>query len=338
MSANVLGEKVYSYRESMWHRLGIVSDVPLGAEEAGKKIGLYEVSKRPFKIELNGEMTPSGDYALVRSAVPEDNQERIFGYVTDGYNVLQPIEVCRLFDENVKTNIETMGVLANGKKLFVTWTLPSFDIGGDEIKCFGFIAIGYNGKYGASLYLTLVRVVCENTWNAAVGGAEKGGKGSKIWTGRHNSKDLGKDLGIWLSHVQTQAKNQQADVQGRFLMMDKYEFTDDGEVEDALELVYPDPIPIPANWPSKLKQKKEEAYETALEKAIKDRENVMMLWDGEGTAIKATAWGLFNCVTEFENWYRPTRRPAEYSIMLGGRGQTMTKAYDGINQYMKLNS
>ena len=337
----MLDKMFYSLREVAWHKLGIVSQEPKSAQEALDAIGGgYYVEKRPIFVYVNDKNQEVGDYALVRSAIQEDPKEYIFGYVSKEYNVLNPLNIVISFDENVRVPVETIGFLGNGEKMFLTWNLPKIFVGEkkDEVDCYGFVACGYDGRFGASLYTTFTRVVCQNTFNFAVQVAEsKFSKGGKMWAGRHNSTNLERDLGIWMEHVQEQAIQKQIESASSFDAMAGFSFNDEEEVDEILGIIYPDPNPIPVDWPKKLRAEREEKNESILEKSLRDRQLVKSIFDGEGTAIDATAWGLFNAVTEYENWGRATRKPAEYSIMLGGRGQTMNVAYNVFTAYIKDN-
>jgi hypothetical protein len=338
----MLDKMFYGYREPAWHKLGFVSQEQNTAQEVLDILnGGYYVEKRPVTLFLNGVNQEVGDYALVRSPMPEDPREYVFGYVAKGYNILNPLDIANLFDANVKTNVETLGFLGHGEKIFLTWEMPTVFVGNknDEIKNYGFIACGYDGKFGASLYLTTTRVVCQNTFNIAVQVADnsKNNHNQKVWTGRHNSLNLARDLGAWLEHVQERASQKQQESTDIFNAMANFDFCDEEEVDDLLSIVYPDPFPVSENMPSIIKSEKEEKRELLLEKASRDRQLVKEIFDGAGTAIDATAWGLFNSVTEYENWGRATRRPAEYSIILGDRNQKMNYAHNSIVAYMENN-
>lgn len=338
MSHNLFGERFYGYRQGGWHLLGHVSQVPKTAQEAMSTIGGYWVEKRPIYVDLNGARQETGSFAIVRSPVPDDPQELVFGYVEKGYNILQPLDICMSFDRNVQVCVETMGMLGKGEKIFLTWELPKFAVGGkDEIAPYGAVVCGYDGKFGASLFNTYVRIVCQNTFNLAVERAESKQGGGKVWTGRHNSANIERDLGIWLEHVQVQALAKQEQTKETFDQMYDYAFEDEDEVDGLLDIIYPDPAPIPVDWPIKLRSEKEQKYAEALAKSERDRELTKAIFDGEGTAIDATAWGLFNSVTEYESWGRMTKKPAEYSILLGNRGEQINKAYFVIQNYMKQN-
>jgi hypothetical protein len=339
MSANLFNNRFYGNREPAWHNLGIVSDVEHNAQETLAILGSYWIDKRPVTIFMNGEAVETGDFALVRSAVPDDPRELNFGYCTKWYNVVQPDQIASLFDDNVKVCVETMGMLGSGEKIFLTWTLPSLDVKGDEVKTYGFVACGYDGKFGASLSLVTTRVVCQNTFNAAISESEsshskESGRG-RVYNGKHNSANVARDLGIWMEHVQDKALGKSEKMQESFVKMAETKVDDTASLANLLFKIYPDPKQLPVDYPEKLRGEKQESIDAVAEKASRDRTLVEALFNGEGTAIDATAWGLFNSVTEYENWGRSTKKSADYSILMGNRANTMAHAYSVINNWME---
>lgn len=339
MADNIFGERFYGHRNKAWHNLGVVTQEGVGAVEALSILGGgYSFEKRPVTVFLNGKETVVNDsYAIVRSATPDDNQERIFNYVTGRYNIIQPLTVCEMFDDFVEEDVETLGMLGIGEKLFLTWQLPEISVNGnDKIQPYGFIAVGYDGKYGITLNVVQTRVVCQNTWNVAVREAEnsKFENFGKIWQGKHHSPNIERDLGLWMGHVQQSALNQVAKSEKDYAIMADTKMSKD----DAIKIlfgIYPDPKQI-GNMPEIIKREKSEVHAKKLEYAQNDRELVMNLFEGAGTGIDATAWGLFNAVTEYENWGRMTKKPADQSIVMGNRANTMNKAMSNIMEYALL--
>ena len=341
MSANLFGERFYGNRTAAWHNLGYVSQEDQQAVEALEIIGGYNIDKRPVVVNLNGSQQEVGDYALVRSITKDDPKEIIFGYCTKQYNILQPAEICKSFDENVKQPIETLGMLGKGEKLFLTWKLPEIDVNDDPVETYGFVASGYDGKFGSSLSIVTTRVVCQNTFNIAISESEskssrETGRG-RVWGGKHNSNNALRDLGIWMEHVQGKALEKVNETKNSFVTMAEYSINNTSTLADILFQVYPDPQMLPKDYPSKLRDEKQNKIDQLIETARKDRNAVDELFSGQGTSITSDAWGLFNSVTEYENWGRMTKKPAEYSIIMGNRSNTMSKAYNVINSYIKSN-
>jgi hypothetical protein len=338
MTAGLMTQNsVYLNDVGAWHNWGYVSPVPMGATEALSKIDAVYYEKRPVQVFVNGKLQETGDFAIVRSPLPSMPKEEILGFVKKNYNILQPANICQEFDKNVNQPVETLGFLgSNGEKLFLTWVLPGFDVNGDEVKLYGFVAVGYDGKFGATLYVVTVRVVCANTWAMAVSEGENNkieGKG-KIWSGKHNSLNLERDLGIWMEHIQNKAMRQSESVSMMFNQMVKKHLDDTKELNKLLDNIYPDPNPIPVDFPDKLRFEKQEKIDVLVEKAKDDRIEVANLFGGAGTAITSDGWGLFNSVTEYENHVRMTKKPADYSILFGNRANTMTRAANVIMNWV----
>ena len=337
---NIFGQRFYGFGEGAWHNKGNVGLEPIEASEAWKQLTPYWLEKRPVTVFLNGIQQTVRDFAIVRSALPDDPQERIMGYVAGNYTILQPEDICRLFDENVKQPVNTLGCLGKGEKLFLTWQLPKIDVKGDEVKTYGFVAGGFDGLYGVSLYLTTVRVVCQNTWMMAINEAESSKqtdkvKTGKIWSGRHNSQNVERDLGIWLEHVQQKAEGKINQASEIFNLMAGKAIEDVKVAEKLVNQIYPNPKSLPKDFPDRLRAEKQGKIDILASKAESDRAMVMALFGGQGTAIDATAWGLFNAVTEAENHVRVEKKPANNSVLFGARAKQMTKAFDVISTFSK---
>jgi hypothetical protein len=334
MGANLFGNRFYSLRVPAWHSLGLVTKTEMNAVEALTALGGgYWFEKRPVFVVLNNKQQETDDFAIVRSATSDDPKERLFGYVTDRYNIVQPLEICELFDENVKCPVQTLGMLGNGEKIFLTWKLPDYSVNKDVMNTYGFVACGYDGKFGAALYLVTTRVVCQNTFSIAIAESQKGL--GKVWSGKHISINIKRDLGIWMEHVTEKAMDSCSIQKNNFERMSAIPLNTEDDVYSLLFNIYPNAKPLPEDYPEKLASEKQEAIDANNNRAENDRNLVYQLFSKEGTAIDATAWGLFNAVTEYENWGRMTKKSAEYSIVMGNRQKQMNKAYNIIMEYMK---
>jgi len=215
-------------------------------------------------VTLNNIPTETGDFAIVRSALPDDPQERVFGYTTDRYNILQPLDAVELFDEKVGEPVETLGMLGKGERLFLTWKLPETEVVKDDVvQWYGFCAIGFDGVLGASLNVVTTRVVCQNTWTAAIAEAmqEKQSNKGRIYAGKHTSKNMKFKLGEWMNHVQSNTKKQVELTNSFFKQLTKVPLSNEKEVYRLLFTAYPDPKPLPEDYPAKLRASKEEKLE-----------------------------------------------------------------------------
>jgi hypothetical protein len=325
MAANIFGKCVYSFEKPMWHNITEPSDVPMGAEEIldNRFGGGFSVETRPITVHLNGENVETGDFAVVRTASPYEQKEVVFGYCTDRYQPLQPREVCRSFDTSVLEPAETMGFLGKGEQMFVSWKMPSFDIGkGDTVDLFGILKGGFDTLHGYSLFTSTVRVVCQNTLNFAEQWAKQNTDGNgqgQIWKGRGVNKNLLRDVGYWMSHVQENAIRESNLIRSFFGQLAKTPITSDAEAKDILLEAFPAREDTSKYYPRQLKDEKAETIKAHNEKQEEIRGSIFELFSGAGTAITPDYWGMLNSTTEYFCHYQPSKKPIAESVMFGAR-------------------
>jgi len=292
--------------------------------------GGYYFEMREMKSFFDGaEQVVPGQFCNWRSASVDDPKERYVGNATDGYHLLQPLDAAYLYDEKVKQPVETLGFLGNGDRMFLTWRMNEFEVKKDDkVIPYGFLALGFNAKLGAQLSIVETRVVCENTWNAALHEAESNrskerGLG-KVWSGKHTSPNMVRDLGIWMSHVQNRAQDQSEYLQKLFNAFANYSLNKDEAYDILYKSVYTVKS-IPTDHPEELWDEEFEKIEKQTEFSEKSVDMVMDLFNGNGIAIDATAWGLFNAVSEAENHHRTVRKDPTSSILFGARGKAISR-------------
>lgn len=161
----------FSVKEKAWHGLGkIVQDAPDSAE-AIKLAGLdFEVEKRPL-------WTSGKDNAMIPvmnkfSTVRTDN-DTVFGTVGNQYTIVQNRDAFDFFDEIVGKGAaiyETAGALYEGQIIFITAKLPDYiKVGKDDlIEQYLFLTSSHDGSGAIQAAFTPVRIVCNNTLNAAL--------------------------------------------------------------------------------------------------------------------------------------------------------------------------
>ncbi len=148
-----------------WHNLGISVGRTLTAEEAISTAGFdFNVSKIPLVTE-DGQETEM--YATVREDKPVDDPERILGYVSKGYQVVQYTDAFEFFDQVVGEDqaiYDSVGILGHGEKMFIVALIPKeFYIKEDQFLEYVTLTSGHNGMHSIQIYLTPIRVVCANT-------------------------------------------------------------------------------------------------------------------------------------------------------------------------------
>jgi len=172
----------FSVKEKAWHGLGqIIEDYPTSAE-AIKFANLdYTVEKRKLFTFDNQNKTAKEDtaikipeievpnfYATVRTDI-----ETVLGVVGKDYEVVQNIDAFSFFDAIVGGDgiqYETAGALGKGERIFITAKLPDYiKVGNNDlIERYLFLTTSHDGFGSITAAFTPVRIVCNNTLNAAL--------------------------------------------------------------------------------------------------------------------------------------------------------------------------
>lgn len=178
MSANV--ETMFSAHDIVpWHRQGtVIKDAPTVAD-ALKIAGIdWKVVQEP--VFTGNGVKIEGYVANVR-----DVDKYILGIVTPKYRVAQNQDALEFVDEllggkqGVNVTFETAGSLAHGKRIWLLANIPSRNILGDEIATYLVFGNCHDGTGAITVAVVTVRVVCQNTYNLAIKGAQR------IWRTRH---------------------------------------------------------------------------------------------------------------------------------------------------------
>ena len=330
MSHEVLEDMVYSYKIPMWHNLAEPSQKEMTAiqildENFG---GGFELLLRPVTVMLNDEFKETGDYALIRSKTHKaESKELLFGYCTGRYKPLQPREIAQVFDDRICKFVETMGFLYEGKEMFVSFAMPSFEVvKDDELKMFGIIRSGFDTLKGTALFTSIYRPVCANTISMASSWAENNtdGKGKgNVWNSKHVNKNLLRDLGHWASFVVKDAERQSDLVQSFFAKLVKTPVKNDAEVHDILLESFPAPKKLTEFYPEELREEKLVSLDAINTKQEEIRDGIFGLFSGGGINVTADYYGILNSTTEYFCHKMPSKRPIAASVMWGNR-QKMT--------------
>ena len=168
----------FSVNEKAWHGLGqIVKEYPNSAQ-ALQYAGLdYTVEKRPVftcdnvnhakENNKNALLEVPAYYATIRT-----DTEKVLGVVGKDYEVVQNTDAFRFFDAIVGGDgiqYETAGALGKGERIFITAKLPDYiKVGSDDmIEKYLFLTTSHDGFGSITAAFTPVRIVCQNTLNAA---------------------------------------------------------------------------------------------------------------------------------------------------------------------------
>ncbi len=172
----------FSVKEKAWHDLGqIVENYPTSAE-AIRYAGLdYTVEKRPlFTNSLTNELAESNNGQFPKTDVPHffatirNDNNAVLGVVGKDYEVVQNADAFQFFDAIVGggdgIKYETAGALGKGERVFITAKLPDYIKVGrqDLIEQYLFLTTSHDGFGSITAAFTPIRIVCNNTLNAAM--------------------------------------------------------------------------------------------------------------------------------------------------------------------------
>ena len=298
-------------------------------------VGAWNIEKRPVRCLINGEMGDvPNEYALVRSPMRNDNKEVMLGRAKGWYKPLQPTRIAELFDQHSYVDqINAMGYLGDGDKLFISWPLAPIRVGKEEINVNGFFAAGFDGLFGVLLSVISFRVCCCNMWRRAIREStaqrSSGDSMGQVWKGRHTSPNLERDLAIYLEEIAIRSMERAGDMSLAFNNFAKTPVRSEAHLADILFGIAPDPEPVSEDTPKSLKNEKEAKYLVKKAKAEEYRGRVSRLMNGEGTEINSadpTLWDVWNAITEDANWYGE-RPGSANSALFGNKAAQMNNAY-----------
>lgn len=314
MPANV--ESMFSVREKPWHGMGtVLTDYP-GRDKAMELAGHNFVVKENevFANVGNGKEKLEGFKVLYRA----DNKH-ILNVVRDSYSIIQNAVLWDIVDALVQqpnVKYETAGVLKEGA---VLWVLAKLDepvqIKGDNSAIYPYVmaSTAHDGTGATRSDCIDVRVVCWNTYNAAIAQTKETGLS---YTFRHTKKVMERiesaREALGLARKQHEAFLHLAEE------LAEVPVTESG-VKDFLRTFLPEP---PANViTDRVRGNIEEA-----------REKVRVILEGLTVPVahKRTAYGLFLAGTEYLDHVRRYNSEETYF------NRTMLSQFETKRQVAKL--
>jgi len=286
MPANV--ETMMYTGSKPWHGLGVAVEGAQHAASAIKAAGLdWNVEKRDLYAAGAAGQTAQlvGDY----KAIVRVSDEKALGIVGKRYQPFQNVEAFDFFDGVVGEHAamyETAGSLDDGRRIFLLAKLPSsIKVTRDDVvDKYLLLSNTHDGSGAIRMHYTPIRVVCQNTLNAAMRG--------------FNTKD-----GVSIRHTKNarqkidEAKsvlglaNRYYDVLGEtFKALAQTKYT----VKQSIALV------------NHLFPSSEEEIATRTKNNREAALNLMENGVGQ-KKIEGTAWAAYNGITEYSDHHRSTR-------------------------------
>lgn len=324
--------KFYSYREPAWHGLGFVSETAMSIDDALKAADmdfswdLHPVQTTVMDITGIETLDIPNKYAVVRTN-KRDGSRTAYGPVGNKYTVHSANEIFSFIDElqGGGAVLETVGSLGRGEREFVVVRLPEsvFVNGSDKSSLYLTGTTAFDGTQATEFDLTAVRIVCANTWAMAKSDSKARAKvrhtaGLDI----SNVEKARQVLDLSLSYADALRE------QGNRLLGVTLRDEDAAQV---LATLFPFPENVKPGMSIDLLTASEKRQIT---KAQEQRQKVFTLYKKSPTleGVGDNAWGLFNAVTEYADWFSPVRgddpSTRAEKILLGGMADLKDKALD----------
>lgn len=165
---------MFAARTDAWHKLGQRTMDCVSWREAMRQAELdWQVTKRQL---LSPEGDPVEAYGMFRYEHQSSGRMTFLGSVGAGYQPIQNSEAFDFVDYVIGAvdgaHYETAGALGNGERIWCLARIPhEIRIHGtdDVSKPFLLFTTSHDASLAATATLTTVRVVCQNTLNAALG-------------------------------------------------------------------------------------------------------------------------------------------------------------------------
>lgn len=286
-----------------WHRLA----EPIPYDE---DITIDEFLKRAHMTDWNVRLQPVSElltqyasfakeqYLVLRNNPFTPTDVDVLGIVGKIYTTFQNEQIGQFGQNLSEYEVETAGSMLGGTKVFVSFKAPKtlvLDPNGvaDKIERYLLLSSSHDGSSSLTAHFTDVRVVCWNTWTAAMKGA------SNTYKIRHTSsmdgrvEEARKVLGI--AHARDELFEAEAE------KMIQTQVTRD-KFTDIVAALYP----APAKDASKNAVTR---YANLIEKI--DEVYTSPTQDG----IRTTAWGAANALSERLDYFGQNRENSEGQIM-----------------------
>lgn len=177
--ATINGRTAMAYQgETPWHKLGtrLAGDETIAAAMTAAGLD-YTVSLHPLYLS-DGRLVENR-HAVIRDEA-DATPGPILGTVSGWYSPIQNTDAFGVFEaakNEFGLTIEAAGALGDGEKAWMLFRLPTIltPVPGDDVRGYGVAVTGHDGSHAFEFRPTPIRVVCQNTLNAAVGaGGAKG--------------------------------------------------------------------------------------------------------------------------------------------------------------------
>ena len=285
-----------------WFRLGTPAQ-GMTATEAFQTLGQYDVQAVPLVATIDGQEFVSRSRGLYRHPTPDSPNYIEFGTVGPGYDLITPYDLATALDFALgEAQPSSIGAPKGGKIFYVGYSMPGYDVGGDEISNTLLISSPYDGKGALKIQNVALRLICTNGLMAQVA--------TETYSIRHGAKLL-KRLTVWLEGLWPRSIKRSAMLNQAFQQMTARRIDENAASKFVTALLpipnRPKPSPSTETDDTRMKD-----WHYRAARVDKDRAGILRLFGGEGQgmdtpAAAGTAWGIYNAVAEYYDHARDLR-------------------------------
>ena len=292
-----------SLREPAWHGLGTILDHEVSTSEMLEVAHLAGWNVRLEDIDLPGRSHKN--YFAVTRTNPYDEGADVLGVVGERYKVLQNEDLFSFADNMLDGGRwETAGSIKNGTVVFGSLALDREVVldesgVGDKINTYLLVHTSHDGSLAVQASVTPVRVVCQNTLNAALSGVKQSYKIRHTQTVNGKVAAAREALGLANAYLDEFEKEAQTLIQK--------EITAD-TFFDIIKAAYPEP---------------DKDVKGSLTKWTNKVDTLWDIYQGDTVAqagIMNTAWGAYNTLTERLDWFRNPRGGNAEGVLAAASG------------------
>lgn len=297
------GKVSFAGTKPAWHGLGQIVKEAMTAEQAINLAGLgYEVLKTPALVTIDDKIIEVPE----KFATYRKDTGAIFGIVGNRYEIVQNKDAFNFFDAIIGAKqaiYETAGALGQGERIFITAKMPEFIRieGTDDLtEVYVMLTNSHDGSGSVIAAVTPVRIVCQNTLNAALKNTTNRVSVRHTTNVNANLENAHKLLGI--THKYIEQLNECFNVLARKSITD-------AQVKELVAALF-----------------KSEKEDSTRIKNI--REAVMLSYHtGVGQeSIRGTAWGALNGITHYLDHVKEYKdADAKFSNVIEGTGAKLTE-------------
>lgn len=325
--------RMFSTRMVSWHGLGQVLDNPPTSAEAIKAAGMdWKVQRRAINPGL---LLDDQDMPILGSELPDnavsdiprvlllrDIDNKWLGSVSQGYKPLQNSEAFGFFDTLVAQGLaqyETAGVIMGGKRIWIQAAMTNkVQVAKEDYRQYVLLTNGHDGVSGVTIQPVHMRVVCNNTMQIALreGGihwfAHRGDVAGNIEQAKEFMGLINKEFDSNAAGLEamTAIKMDEQAINAflvDLLKLPKVELPADDATSDQLVMQRLDTASV---------------REQAMFDKIKELHEAGTGMTGE---TRGTAYGVFNAVVEFADYFAGARSRDRVNYVLFGDGADLKK-------------